>query len=333
VHGDERRAIAEIDGHRAQDHLRARVQAGLDDVVQVPSEMSVSDFLPWIARINFALGEHLHPTPRRGPRRTATKFPRQRHDPLAGARSLEGEVPADELQRRRLLAENGRGAERADHLVVPHVNDPQVAVMSRALAGDGQDRMRVDRGHRDADDLEPGLRKPFAQERLEVTSHAKRRPRIAQRGGFAEDEDAKRARGFLRVHDHRRRAARGFRRKKPETELVVLDEDFPAADGGSLKKIRGGTVAHEAQDEFQRKKHDERGNDRREKAEEPQASPRERRGRAAFRTSVVPPSFQCFESSGARTARPRVSLECAGKAKRDGAFLHGRQWSTFAVRV
>jgi hypothetical protein len=169
---------------------------------------------------------------------------------LAQPRLFEHEAQPHQPERGRLQSENRRRAEGADHLVVAHVNDPDITFMPGAFAGDGQDYVRIDGCYRRVDHLEFCFRIARAQQRLEVTTGPIIGPGIAQRRRFAEDEDANRARRFVRLHKHRRRDSRQRRGEKAQTELVVLDEIVLAGDGCLLEEVRGMTIAADAQEQL-----------------------------------------------------------------------------------
>ena len=183
-------------------------------------------------------------------------------------------------QRRRLPAKNGGRAERADHFVVAHVNDPQIAVVLCALAGDGHDDVRVDGGERDVDDFKIRSRIFFAQQHFEVTTRAEGRFGIAHGGRFAEDENAERAGCLVNRHPDRTGTARVFRRKKTEAEIVVLDEVIFIADPEPVKKTGVVTVAGEPQRKFQCGQQPQRQQQRRQ-PENPKPPFRRRAGRRA----------------------------------------------------
>src|SRR5208282_4902685 len=113
---------------------------------------------------------------------------------------LDREVEPDDFEGRRLGAKNGGGTERSDHFVVAHVDDPKVAVETGAIAGDGQDDVRVDGRDAQVDDLKMGFGVTRGQQGLQVTARAIGRFRIAHRGGLAQDEYAAGVDGFCGRH-------------------------------------------------------------------------------------------------------------------------------------
>ena len=129
----------------------------------------------------------------------------------------------DQPARQRLRAEHGRRAERPDHFVVAHINDPEIAVVPGALAGDGQNDVRVDGGDAQVDDLKFFSGEPLAQQHLQVTARAVGRLRIAHRGGFAENKNADGVRRFDRRNQKRsgQRASWGGKKRKVKFSLLM----------------------------------------------------------------------------------------------------------------
>ena len=225
----ERRAVLEVRGHAAQDHRHPRGNSGLKDRVQIHLEVPVNPFLSRVARGKLPIQEHLQATP------TARLFAgakpsRKCHQSLTEPGPLQSQVGTHCPARRRLRAEDGAGAERAKEFVVSHVDDPHVPVVLGTFTRYRHNGMRVNRRHRHANHLEFRLRKPFAQENLQVAPNAVRRPRITQRRRLAEEENAKSAWRLLGLHHHRACAANQCRWKETKAKVGVLHQDLLAPD-------------------------------------------------------------------------------------------------------
>jgi hypothetical protein len=142
---------------------------------------------------------------------------------------LQGEVEANHGQGRSLAAENSCRTERADHLIVAHVNNPNIALMRGALASDGEDHVGVDSGGGGIDDFELSSGKTFAQQHFHVTGRAVGGLRIAHGGGFAEDKNACGVGFFFCRYEERARPAGQGRGKKSQGKgIAVGQEIFPA---------------------------------------------------------------------------------------------------------
>ena len=128
------------------------------------------------------------------------KLARQGRDQLSDPGLLHRQTQPDQPPGRRFGPEDGRRAERPDHFVVAHVNDPKVALMARALAGDGENDVRVDGGDGHVDNLEVFVGVSFAQEHFQITSRAVSGFRISLRGGFSQNEDAVSVGGLAGLH-------------------------------------------------------------------------------------------------------------------------------------
>jgi len=160
--------------------------------------------------------------------------------------------------RRRLSPENRGYAERADHLVVAHVNNPQITFMRGALSRDRQDNMRIDRSECHINDFKFCARIFFLQKHFKIAVWRKTLCGISHRGGFSKNKNAKDAWRFVSAKTNRTRVARDLFREKPPTELLVLDEEIFVVDFKTLKKIRVITEAPEAQRNFDDSKQDKR---------------------------------------------------------------------------
>lgn len=141
--------------------------------------------------------------------------------------------------------------------------------MPGALLGDGQDGMRVNRGHRDTNHLEPHARKAFLQQHLEIAPRSVSRPRIAQGGGFPQHENPAGVGRLHCLHHHRRRAAREPGREKPQPKSVVLDQAVFGADADGFEETGRKTITRQSQAQFQAAKHQQQRNQAHEHAEEP----------------------------------------------------------------
>lgn len=170
---------------------------------------------------------------------------------LADFGLLKPEGSANKIDAGGAFAADGGAAKRADHFVVAHINDPEIPIVADAFTGDGQDDVRIDRGHRHANDFELFVGIAIAEERFEVTAHAEGGFGIAERGGFAEEKNAECAGIFLNGHDDGRGTAGDAGREETEAEKRVLDVVFLALDGLFDEEVRSISVASEAQTNFE----------------------------------------------------------------------------------
>jgi len=117
----------------------------------------IHHFFARIVRPLAVSDKHFHPAPG-GVGIFPLQFAAKLNQQLADARLLNRKVQPDKTQRRGFLAENRRGAKRPHHFVVAHVDDPQVALGPRAVAGNGQNDVRVDGRDARVDDFETRVR-------------------------------------------------------------------------------------------------------------------------------------------------------------------------------
>ena len=128
-----------------------------------------------------AAQEHLHSAP--GTIVSAAGQPaRRRLEKLAHPCSLDSQHQPDNGARRSARTEPGAGAEGADHFIVAHVNDPDVAVLGGAVADDGKNDMGVDGGDSGIDDFELSVRKALLEQDFHVATGAECRLWVAHGG-------------------------------------------------------------------------------------------------------------------------------------------------------
>ena len=96
--------------------------------------------------------------------------------------------------------------------------------------------MRVDRCECDVDSFKFCGRKFFPQQNFEIAACAISGFGVAHRGGFAEDENAKRSFGFFGFDTQRAGISRGFFREESQTKIVVLNQVILVADLQFFKK-------------------------------------------------------------------------------------------------
>ena len=107
--------------------------------------------------------------------------------------------------------------------------------------------MRIDGGHGGGDHLKAGTRVAILDEHLEITTEAIRRARIAEGGGFAEQEDPVGVFGLFPKERHWRGGPRLFRREKELSEVLVGNDPSALRIGGFEKEGGGMAVAGEAE--------------------------------------------------------------------------------------
>jgi len=269
--GCERRAIAQVAGHAAQNHRAPRSLCQAQDALEVSCKVPVRNLPSRIVRRHVLLGKHAHPAPGTGG--LLPPLPNQRFHRLPEPGALDCQRQANGQPPRNLPAKHRRRAERSHHLVVPHVDDPEIALVTDAFARNRQDRVRVDRRHRHADHLELGPGKPLRQQRLEVTAHPVGRPGISQGGRFAKQKDPARPGALLGPHHNRRRTPGQLGSKKPKAELVVLDKDLALLNAGSLEKTCRMAKSDQPQAPLDQHQRQQRQQRQRRQPEQPVSSP------------------------------------------------------------
>ena len=123
--------------------------------------------------------------------------------------------------------------------------------MRGALAGDGQDDMRIDGGEGDIDDFKLPLRILFPQQHLQITRGREAGGGIAHRGGLAQDKNTERAGRLVNRKPDRIRTAHDLPGEKPKSEILVLHVAILAADVDALEKLRIVTITAKPQGDLQ----------------------------------------------------------------------------------
>ena len=158
------------------------------------------------------------------------------HQQLADARFLDRKIQPHKSERRCLRSEKRRRAERPDHFVVTHVDYPQIAVGMGAIAGNGQNDMRVDSRNSEINDLKVRVRKPLVQQRFQITRRGVRRLRLSSRGRLSQYKNAVCVGGFPGRHHDGSGPARQLRRKESQAEIFIVDQKILLADANFFKE-------------------------------------------------------------------------------------------------
>ena len=189
MHGAERRARAQVDRDRGEQHARAGAVRGTDHVAEVRLEVPVHALQPRIVAGHLPVEERLHATPLAA---GAGILSRPREEELAEAAPARGQErphePAAVVDR---LGQRAR-PERPDHLVVPHVDHEHGGPLLCDLRGDAPDDLRVHRRHGRVHDLHAPARGVLTEKDIERAREPERRLGIARRRRLAEDEHAER---------------------------------------------------------------------------------------------------------------------------------------------
>ena len=143
---------------------------------------------------------------------------------LADLRRFQRESGTDQRQRHRLAAKDRSGAERPDDFIVPQINHPDVRAGFLAVAGQGQDDVRIDAGHGGVHHFEFLVGMAQLKHGLQHAGQPETRLRIAKSGGSAKDKNPNRVGRFLARDGSRDRLAGRARAEKSPAKLVVLHE-------------------------------------------------------------------------------------------------------------
>src|SRR5215471_11885108 len=135
------------------------------------------------------------------------------------------------MDSRHARSEYGASAKRADHFVVAHVNNPQIAITLPAFARNGQNHVRIDGGHGHTDDLKIRCGKTFAQQDLQITPGAKGWIRIAHGCRFAKHKNTIGVGRFYyrHAHWHRRAGQSGWKESVAKAvigHIIILAADY-----------------------------------------------------------------------------------------------------------
>lgn len=151
------------------------------------------------------------------------------------------------------------GGDEPHHLVVPQVDNQEIPILVCAVAGDGQDDVRVDRRHGRVDDLELGAGVLLLQHRLKHSPETKRRLGRPHGGRASQYEDAV---GVLCPGGWqlpRRGHSGDGRGEKPPAELLIRRVGL--APLGLDEETSRVTVSQSPQADFQHQKEDVIGRD------------------------------------------------------------------------
>ena len=210
-------------------------------------KIPINHSLARIVRPEPVAHKHFHAAPRRRIGFSTLEFAPEAGQQLTQARFLNRQVQPDQRERRDFRAEHRRRAERPDHFVVAHVNDPHISLLPGAIAGDRQNYVRIDGRNAQIDDLKTGLGITPGQQGLQITRRGEWRLRFPARGGLAQNKNTIGACGLRRLHHKWTGPARQLRREKSQAETFVVDQKILAAHADGFKKIRGITVARQTQ--------------------------------------------------------------------------------------
>ncbi len=271
--GRERRRIPKIHGHGIEDDGGAGAGAGVQDPPQVGLEVPIY-LLPFGGiRTQPVSEKHLHAPPRGVLGGGFLKPSGQRHAELSQPRSLQGQGQPHQTARRRLQPKDAHRPERPHHLVVAHVNNPEVALVIGAFPGNGQDDVRIDGREGHIHDFKLGARITLPEQDLEVARRPKRRFRVAHRCGFAQHENPDAAGRLDGFHAQGPGLTEDLGRKKSETEIVVLDQELLVTDAARLEKVWIVAVAPQMQSDFRQSQQDQRNSQHGRQPEQPTAMP------------------------------------------------------------
>ena len=183
----------------ADDDLRPAAEAQADNFGQVLPEMFSDSRESGVVFPDLLFQEHLHA----GPIATLGIPPEQMVqgpiDPLADSQSFESKTASDDGQRRGLGTEDCARPERSHHFVVPHINNPKVAPLLRAVSGDRENDVGIDGRESDVNHFEPGSGEPLAKQDLEDSTEAERRLWVPHSCRLAQDENPDRVGGLVGV--------------------------------------------------------------------------------------------------------------------------------------
>src|SRR5436309_60905 len=113
--------------------------------MQISLKVPIDDVFGFALRRNLILKEHLHAAPG-SILGFATELAHAGCRQLPDARAFQREIQSGSRERWSARTENGGRAERSDHFVVAHVDNPNVSLLPRAILRHGQNDMRIDGG-------------------------------------------------------------------------------------------------------------------------------------------------------------------------------------------
>ena len=166
------------------------------NIAEVPPIVVVNGRQPRIIGRYRVAEEHFHAGPAVRGAPVAAEGGSHVAEQLADARRLHPQTGANHSQARRPTLKNGPRTIGPDHLIISQVDQEKVRLMGRAVAGDLQGPVGVDRRHRRIDDLELPVRILLAEHDGEDPAEAERRVGKALGRRPPQDKDANGAGGL-----------------------------------------------------------------------------------------------------------------------------------------
>ncbi len=243
-----RRAILEVHRHGGDNHRRPGAPADAANIAEIPPEIVINRPQTRIVGRNPMAHEHLQALPLR--RSVSARPAASNHvaQQLSDPRRFQPDAAAYEAQARQRLLKDGAWSVGPHHLVVAHVDDKQVGLAGRAVAGDLTHHVRVDRRHRGVDHLELHLGITLTEQHFQYPANAERPVGNALRRRLAKHEDAKRAGGLRRQQTRHGGASKRVGEESPAELQIAPIEPFGVGTNQEARRI---TVAPQPQSNFQ----------------------------------------------------------------------------------
>ena len=229
LEGGGRGAVAHVDRHRADQYARAGGLGQVDQAQDVLPVAALHRGQPGIVPRDLVLDEHLHPGEMLGRAAVCGEGHGQ-------AQGLVQPQPASlyghprHPVRVKEAREHRPRSKRADDFVVADVEDDQVGLQTRQIAGDFQNDRTADGGNGRVDDFDLARGQSRFQQGGQQSRNSELRKRVALGGGLAQHHDPEDAVRLLPVHHDRARAAREGRVDEPVGEEEIVPVDGPVAD-------------------------------------------------------------------------------------------------------
>src|SRR5262249_5617586 len=114
-------------GDGADNDFGAFLVSDRQDIGKVSSKTVVNRLHARIVLADLAFEEHLHATPLLATRHTFVEARKNALEQLTCATSLQDETAADKNHSRSFRTKNGPNAVQTDDLIIPHIENPDVA--------------------------------------------------------------------------------------------------------------------------------------------------------------------------------------------------------------
>ena len=196
VQRSQRRQVAQVDSHAAQDDRCSCPAGDAANVGEVPPIVVVNGRQPRIIGRRRVAEEHFHAGPAVNGGAVPAEGGDQVVEQLAAASRLQPHAGANHVQARHPSFEHGSRAVGPNHFIISQIDQEKVRLMDRAVASDVQGHVGVHRRHRRVDDLELLVRILLGEHDGEEPAEAERPVRKTLRSRSSQNKDANGSRGL-----------------------------------------------------------------------------------------------------------------------------------------